>query len=356
MTCLFLVLISAVMCSRMQYSNFILSLDRFFVTVLLVRYSRSIFLWKNFMPAPYSPDFRRKALDSYLKNGSLRKTAEKFEVSYGFVRSPTARCKAEKTIEPKPRRSGNPPKIRPEHHPFLKKLIDRENGLSPEEICTRLQNEFSVKISVTAMHESLKRPGIGRKKTFRAPKKSRDTTKWTGYFFELIRFSPEQAVFIDETGTCPNMTPLSGRSPKGEGAYDTRPPAKGISMIGALSFRGLLDRVCFGGTLDGTVSAYYIEKFPSGPPRPGRAVIMDNASPHKNEEAPDLVENTGAEILFPPPCRPELNPIEYRRSKINNFLGKMKPRTADELYDGCSMSLNLIDADMARSCFRHCGF
>jgi transposase len=118
------------------------------------------------MPAPYSPDFRKKVLDSYLKNGSLRKTAEKFEVSYGFVQSLTARYRTEETIEPRPHRSGNPPKVRPEHHPFLKKLVGRESGLSLEEICSRFQNKFSVKISVTAMHESLKRLGISRKKNF----------------------------------------------------------------------------------------------------------------------------------------------------------------------------------------------
>lgn len=140
-----------------------LSLYRRFYNLLLFTV-RSIFFETDFMPVPYSPDFRSKVLNSYMKNGSLRKTAEKFEVSYGFVQSLTARYKAEKTIEPKPHRSGNPPKIRPEHHPFLKELIKKENDLSLEEICTRLQDEFSVKISVTAVHESLKRIGISRKK------------------------------------------------------------------------------------------------------------------------------------------------------------------------------------------------
>ena len=123
------------------------------------------------MPAPYSPDFRSKVLNSYMKNGSLRKTAEKFEVSFGFVQSLTARYKAEKTIEPKPHKSGNPPKVRTEHHSFLKKLVDKENGLSLEEICSRFENRFSIKISVTAMHESLKRLGISRKKKLSAIRK-----------------------------------------------------------------------------------------------------------------------------------------------------------------------------------------
>jgi len=135
------------------------------------------------MPAPYSPDFRKKVPDSCLKNGSLRKTAEKFEVSYGFVQSPTARYRTEETIEPRPHRSGNLPKVRPEHHPFLKKLVEKENSLSPEEICARFKNEFSVKISATAMHESLKRLGISRKKNFPRSEKKFGYDKMDRVFF-----------------------------------------------------------------------------------------------------------------------------------------------------------------------------
>ena len=116
------------------------------------------------MPAPYSIDFRLKVINSYLERGSLRKTADRFDVSFKFVQMLVARYKAEKTVEPKPHKSGNPAKVQATHRPFLKNLIDAENDLSLEEICDRFQNEFSVKISVTAMHESLKRLGISRKK------------------------------------------------------------------------------------------------------------------------------------------------------------------------------------------------
>ncbi len=142
------------------------------------------------MPAPYSPDFRKKVLNSYMKNGSLRKTAEKFEVSFGFVQSLTARYKAEKTIEPKPHQSGNPPKVRPEHHPFLKKLIEKENDLSLEEICTRFEDKFSVKISVTAMHESLKRLGISRKKKLSRSEKEPGYNRVDRIFFRTHTARP----------------------------------------------------------------------------------------------------------------------------------------------------------------------
>jgi transposase len=153
------------------------------------------------------------------------------------------------------------------------------------------------------------------------------------------------------------MTSLYGRSLRGERACGERPASKGqrISMIGALDINGLLDCMCFGGTLNGTVFSYYIENFLMKYLAPGKTVIFDNASPHKNQEALNLIEKSGADILFLPSYCPDLNPIEFCWSKIKHFLRNLKARTAEELYRGYADSLKLIDSKMAAACFRHCG-
>jgi transposase len=43
---------------------------------------------------------------------------------------------------------------------------------------------------------------------------------------------------------------------------------------------------------------------------PGKVVILDNAAAHQDEEAIEMIEQTGATVLFLPPYCPELNPIE----------------------------------------------
>ena len=40
-------------------------------------------------------------------------------------------------------------------------------------------------------------------------------------------------------------------------------------------------------------------------------VIMDNAAFHKSTETAQLIERTGATLLFLPPYSPDLNPIEH---------------------------------------------
>jgi transposase len=154
-----------------------------------------------------------------------------------------------------------------------------------------------------------------------------------------------------------NMTRAYGRAPQGERAYAEKPTAQGerISTISALSMTGLLPTMCFEGTLNGLVFVHYVEHFLLPHLNPGKVVILDNASPHKCEEAMELIEQTGAKVVFLPPYCPELNPIEYGWSKIKNYLKKKVARTKDQLYDAISEALNIITPHDSYAYFRHCG-
>jgi transposase len=56
---------------------------------------------------------------------------------------------------------------------------------------------------------------------------------------------------------------------------------------------------------------FYIKKYLLKYLDSSKTVLLDTASPHKNKEALALIRSTGAKIIFLPPYRPELNPIEY---------------------------------------------
>ena len=161
---------------------------------------------------------------------------------------------------------------------------------------------------------------------------------------------------MDEFGNSLNETLAFARSPKGHRAPAEKPtsPGKRISTIGALMSKGLATSMCFEGTLNGYVFLYFVEFFLLQNLDESKVVILDNASPHYNEEALDLIRSTGAKIIFLPPYRPELNPIEYCWAIIKNFIRKIKPRTVEDLYETISKGLNLIDSALAKSCFQHC--
>jgi len=52
----------------------------------------------------------------------------------------------------------------------------------------------------------------------------------------------------------------------------------------------------------------------------GQVVLMDDLSAHKSEEARELIEARGCELLFLPPYSPDYNPIEEAFSKIKALL------------------------------------
>ena len=170
--------------------------------------------------------------------------------------------------------------------------------------------------------------------------------------------SVENLIFIDETGAVLNMVLPYGRSPRGERVYGEKPVSKGcrISTIGALSLSGVEAAMCFEGTLNTDVFLYFVEKFLVPVLEPRHTVVVDNASPHKSAQVAELIEATGAALVYLPPYSPELNPIENAWSKLKQHLRKTKARTKEELYHAIARGLELITGGDAAGWFRHAGY
>ncbi|MEG6552256.1 transposase, partial [Desulfocurvibacter africanus] len=90
--------------------------------------------------------------------------------------------------------------------------------------------------------------------------------------------------------------------------------------------------------------------------RPGDIVVADNLSAHKDAEARELIEQTGAKYWPLPPYSPDLNPIEQMWSKVKAVLRGLKARTEEALYEGLAQALNSITPEDALGWFRACGY
>lgn len=85
-------------------------------------------------------------------------------------------------------------------------------------------------------------------------------------------------------------------------------------------------------------------------------VIMDNASTHMSREVVDLIEETGAYLLYSAPYSPDLSPIEYLFSIYKSNLKRYSNEyTRDEWYELHLRAIREIDEDTALMEFRHCG-
>ena len=60
---------------------------------------------------------------------------------------------------------------------------------------------------------------------------------------------------------------------------------------------------------------------------------MDNVSFHKGKKTKDLIEKTGARLLFLPPYSPDLNPIEHDFAAIKTIREYNENKTIDAIIN-----------------------
>jgi transposase len=154
------------------------------------------------------------------------------------------------------------------------------------------------------------------------------------------------------------MTRQWGRAPKGERICEATPQGrwKVLTTLGAMSLRGILATMTIESATDGDVFKAYVEQVLCAALRPGDVVVMDNLSAHKVAGIRQLIESSGAQLLYLPPYSPDLNPIEKAWSKFKKFLRDAKARTEQALDQAVTDALKTINAENAAAWFRHCGY
>ncbi len=131
---------------------------------------------------------------------------------------------------------------------------------------------------------------------------------------------------------------------------------KTTTLIAALGLEGIRCSTVVDGAVNGDVFESFVEFVLLPELHPGDVVIMDNLSSHKRQRTRELIESTGAELVFLPPYSPDLNPIEMVFSKIKQKLRTLACRTQAILWRSMQSVLDTITPADASNCFRHCGY
>jgi transposase len=165
-------------------------------------------------------------------------------------------------------------------------------------------------------------------------------------------------IFLDESGVTTQLTRLWGRARRGQRIAEATPQGhwKVLTILGAISLRGIVAAMTIESATDGDVFLAYLEQVLCPQLQAGDVVVMDNLSAHKIRGVRELIEGTGAELLYLPPYSPDFNPIEKAWSKLKQLLRAAKARTAETLERAIAEVIKAITADNAAAWFRHCGY
>lgn len=151
---------------------------------------------------------------------------------------------------------------------------------------------------------------------------------WRDYRQPLMRAQPTRLVFIDETSVKANMTPLRGRSLRGQRLLADAPFGKWHTQtfIAGLRCHELVAPWIIEGAIDSAAFDVYVEIQLAPALSPGDIVILDNLNVHRSPRALQALKQRGAWFLFLPKYSPDLNPIEMAFAKLKTLLRKAKTR------------------------------
>lgn len=163
---------------------------------------------------------------------------------------------------------------------------------------------------------------------------------------------------IDEFSINTSMTRSHARAPKGERAEVTEPfeVDTKLSVISAMSQRGIEATMTIEGSVDGDVFNVFVENFLMPRLKSGDVVIMDNVPFHHNKTALGLITTTGAQVEHLPAYSPDFNPIEHCISKIKSALRSAKARTRRKLERSLAEAVDQVTLTDIKGWFNHCGY
>lgn len=146
--------------------------------------------------------------------------------------------------------------------------------------------------------------------------------KWAVYRQILAekQAAGQTILYVDECGFVAASYRYHGYAPKGESVLGLVPNQRtrmttlvaariGSQFTASCLFHGSCNSACFNAWVEACLC----------PRLSRRDVVLDNARIHKTRRTRELIEASGAEVLFLPPYSPDYNPIEHDFANIKRL-------------------------------------
>ena len=172
------------------------------------------------------------------------------------------------------------------------------------------------------------------------------------------QIEPERLIFLDESGVTTEMTRRYGRARRGERVREGTPGGhwRTLTVLGAIRSSGWVAAMTIEAATDGDIFRAYLEQVLCPQLGPGDVVVMDNLAAHKVAGVRDLIQQSGAELLYLPPYSPDFNPIEQCWSQVKQRLRAAKARSLSALEQAVAQALAAVTSQNIQACFHHCGY
>jgi transposase len=307
--------------------------------------------------AAHSMDFRIR-LFNYSLAHSIRQTAAVFRVSPTTVHRLQKLFYETGQLSPKPSHAGRPRVVSEEGELFLQAVLVEEADLTLNELRDRYATAYGVHVSLGAMHDTLQRLGLSRKKktTYDPLKDSEAHQADTQRYHQQVDPIPlDERLYLDETGARLNLTLAYGRARRGQRVVAPKPvtPGDPLNTVAVLTEQGLAAPWFFKGTLTARRFVTYLRVFLRPLLRGGKTLILDKHPVHRARRVQAFLKRHHVQYVFLPTYSPELNPIEEAWSKFKYVLRRAQARTQETLLEAMKQASKAITPEDAQGYFQH---
>ena len=198
-------------------------------------------------------------------------------------------------------------------------------GLYQSEMILFLMDKFDVLVTASSIGRALRSKGW-TKKQIRRIANGRNANLRDNYLYQISSLSPEQFVFVDESG-CDKRIGFrrTGWSPIGTTPVQIArfQREQRYQILPAYTVYGVIFSRIFQGTTDSEFFEDFIElllPLCGRWPEPKSVLVMDNASFHHTDRITQMCADAGVKLVYLPPYSPDLNPIEEFFAELKAFI------------------------------------
>jgi len=308
---------------------------------------------------PHPLELRERIIRIYAEgNTSIRKLAERFAVSKGFVQKMLNQQQEKGHVNPG-QQGGHMKGFLEGREADLVAMVEEHQDATLAEYCEYWGEHHSQWVSPSTMCRALQKARLTlKKKTLRSTQAATERVqKLRVEYWDVVKdIAPENLIFLDEMGVLLGLTRTQARSLEGTRVYDLKPFYRGakVTVIGAISLTRVIAVMTMNDSMDGKAFEVYIKECLVPQLWPEAAVVMDNLAAHKVAAITPLIEATGARVVHLSPYSPEFNPIEHWWSQLQAFLRQFSPTTTQMVDTLIATALDLVNPEHLRNWFANC--
>jgi putative transposase len=172
----------------------------------------------------------------------------------------------------------------------------------------------------------------------------------------ILKQKPENLVFVDEMGILLGIMRDMARSIVGTRAYDFDCVYRGtrLNYVGAMSLAGVLCLKLLPKSMDAALFKEFVRDTLVPKLWQGAVVVMDNLNAHRVQGIKEMIEETGAKVIYLSRYSPDFNPIEHFWWELKAFIRRFRPKDKESVEKLAEIGVMLNSATARQNYFIHC--